>query len=110
MCINLVSLSRDLVFNEALVGFVLVNGPLIFEERTIMRPVGFAEVEVGQPILCESVVIAEDNIAERNQTSSFSAFVEGPPSIAFTPEGREATVTVIDNDGTSQHNYFLDSM
>ena len=102
VCINVVSLSGRFItdFNGvALVGFGVFRGPLVFENRNTMTEVDFTEVEVGQSVLCESTIITDDNIVKQNQTSFFSAFVEGPEFVTFIPGGDESSVTVVDNDG-----------
>ena len=62
--------------------------------------VDFAGAMVGDPLLCQNLTIQEDDIAEPDQVSLISAFVEGPPSISFAPGRDQAAITVIDNDGT----------
>ena len=97
VCIVLLSRTGPPLTEFALIGFSVSQGSL--GRFSAVGEVNFAGVMVGDPLLCQNLTIQEDNIAEPDQVSMLSAFIEGPGSISYAPGGDEATVIVIDNDG-----------
>ena len=104
VCIALLSQTGPLT-GSALIGFSTFQGPL--EGFRATGEVDFAGALVGDTLLCQNLTIQEDDIAEPDQVSLISAFIEGPPSISFAPGRDQATIIVTDNDGIVE--YFLKS-
>ena len=103
VCIALLSRTGPLT-GSAFIGFSVSQGPL--EEFRASGEVNFAGAMVSDPLLCQNLTIQEDNIAEPDQVSMLSAFIEGPEFISYAPGGDETTIIVIDNDGRLKVNIY----
>ena len=96
VCIVLLSQNGPLT-GSALIGFSTFQGPLRGFRAT--GEVNFSGATVGDPLLCQNLTIQDDTIAEPDQVSLLSAFIEGPPFISYASGGDQASIIVIDNDG-----------
>ena len=95
VCISLVSLTGQ--FTEGpLFGLAIQGSP---SELNVSGLVNLTGVEVNETVFCETLMIEDDNIVLGPQQFNVSAFIEGPESITFTPDGDRATIIVADNDG-----------
>ena len=104
VCIVLLSQTGPLT-GSAFIGFSTVQDT--FEGFRASGAVNFEGAIVGDPLLCQNFTVQADDIPEPDQVSLLSAFIEGPPTINFAPDGDQATVTVIDNDGMFMYNSII---